>query len=209
MSCDELKRLFDANPRSQDFAEKVDNICPNCQCEMKSVTAFSQENPVQNGEVLLKIITSDELTGEGLERAFLPLIGIGLSVLRERTATSDEIRNLAQEIARKRADKRPNTETVEVWGVIRFKAAKVRERYLSGENKDRRAFCIYETPEPTYQSHADVLLAAACISGKNKRKREAFNLALTLEREKCSVPASEYDRADLSGISFQGAIADA
>ena len=210
MNCDDLKPMFDANPRLQDFAEQVDLVCPDCQCEMSSVSAFSQGNPVQDSETLLKIITTDEVkrtgTPEFYDTSFLPLIGSGLSVLREAMASSNEIRSLAEDLARKRASKRPDSERVEIWGVIRFKAGDVRARRLQAEtNSGRKTFCIYETPEENLPSHADVLLAAACISGTNKRRKEAFNLARQFERGGCSVPADKYTGADLKGIVFQGA----
>jgi hypothetical protein len=68
----------------------------------------------------------------------------------------------------------------------------------------RRLFCVYETPEPEFPSHADILLTASNFQSNNARKKQAFDFGASISP--LFVRAEDYKEADLVGIKYQGAI---
>src|SRR5690606_35394765 len=104
--------------------------------------------------------------------AILHVVSFGLSVLREAMATPDEIQRLAQSLVDGSARNVPVSQRVTVAGVLRFRADLVRSRCFpaGSDNSAKPKYCVYETPEEHYPSHADVLITAARFPSNNKRK---------------------------------------
>ena len=206
-SCAELQPLFDANPRAQEFAALVDGHSPDCACEQSAVSAQSRNVPVRDDELLVRIVLRSDVKDADLPRfedtVMLSVIGSGLSVLREAQATAQEIRALANELAQNGARSRPSNEIVEVAGVIRFPVSAARSRVLAmAPDQIRRLFCVYETPEQGFPSHADILLTANNFPTKRKRKMQAFDFLDSISN--LFIRAADYDKADLSGIKYKG-----
>lgn len=211
MSCTDLQPHFDAAPRPRNIAELVDTHSPDCGCESGKVSAFSDGQPISDDEHLLRIVLAPRDCGDvslpQFEDAFiLPMIGTGLSMLRESRATADEIVRLANELVDHAADALPPSEVAEVVGIVRFQARLARERSIpadSTENTGRRTICVYATPDQQYPSHADLLLAFNRFSSGGKRRKEAFGFTARLEKD-CFIKAADFTRADITGIRLAG-----
>src|SRR5262249_13942196 len=146
--------------RARDLAARVDDHSPDCRCEKSAVSAQSRNDPVGDDEQLLRIVLRAHVKDADQplfdDTVVLPVIGSGLSVLREAKATAQEIQALAERVARTSASNRPSDEIIEVAGVIRFPASAARSRVAP--DRERRLFCVYQTPEHGFPSHARIFL---------------------------------------------------
>src|SRR5262249_6507243 len=156
-------------------------------------------DPVGDDEQLLRIVLRAHVKDADQplfdDTVVLPVIGSGLSVLREAKATAQEIQALAERVARTSASNRPSDEIIEVAGVIRFPASAARSRVAP--DRERRLFCVYETPEQDFPSHADILLTVSTFPSNNSRKAQAFNFRDAVS--KLFIRAEDYDKANLAG----------
>jgi hypothetical protein len=173
------------------------------------VSARSRQAPVADDEYLLRILVSprdatDTSPPRFEQNAILHVVSSGLSVLREAMATPDEIQRLAQSLVDGSARNVPVSQRVTVAGVLRFRADLVRSRRFpaGSDNSDKPKYCVYETPEAHYPSHADVLITAARFPSNNKRKGDAFELFAALQPH--FVPAAAFAAANLATIVRMG-----
>lgn len=169
--------------------------------------------PITDDEMLLRIVISprdarDASPPEFNEPAVLSILRRGLSVLRERYATPNEIVELATQLARSAAENLPSSENASAIGVIRFPAGLARRQVFPAGllHGGMRKYCVYETPEELFPSHADVLMAADRYPSGSQRRRAAF--ALYDELKPLFVPTSAFTTANLAGISYPGARQD-
>lgn len=207
--CAQLQVHFDADPRPQDLAGLVDQHSPDCACERGRVSALGLDNPISDEEYLLRIVVSpkdvnDQSPPSFQESAILPIVGTGLSVLREAHASPEEILRLARARVDAVARNVPTSERVTIIGVLRFPASLARSRRFpaGSEHEDKPKYCIYETPIAEYPSHADVLITATRFTSKNKRKNDAFELFGELQL--LFVAAADYGKVNLSDITSLG-----
>lgn len=173
------------------------------------MSAHSCNDPIRDDEHLLRIVLHSQVKDASAplfdDTVVLSAVGSGLSLLREARATAQEIEALANELAQNGARNRPSDEIIEVAGVIRFPAIAARSRaFTAPSGQVRRLFCVYETPEPDFPSHADILLTAGNFQSGNARKRQAF--AFRDDVSKFFIRAADYDKAELAGIKYQGEI---
>jgi hypothetical protein len=138
------------------------------------------------------------------DTAILPIVGTGLSVLREALASADEIVRLAHELVSTAARNLPTSERVSVIGVLRFAASVARNRQFAAgsEYANKPKYCVYETPKAAYPSHADVLITATRFASKSKQKNDAFELFADLKN--WFVGVLDYEKANLVGIAKVG-----
>ena len=210
MICKSLIPLFDAAPRDPEHSRLVDEISPYCGCENEKVTTYGDHEPVDDGEYLLRIVVLpiDAISKEKvtlIETSLLCLAFTGYSVLREKKAKPNEIRQLAEERAQAAARAIPPEVVAEIIGVVRFPALLARQKMIRPIDKSKpmhRSVCVYASPEPKRDAHAELLVSNVQNSSKNQRKKQAYGLGLDLDAY--FVPSDKFLGADLTGISVVG-----
>lgn len=172
----ELRSLLDGRPRGEDYrkaAEYLLNVSPECECERAEPVAGGH-GQVKSDEILTLFIGAPR---HSRKRSVDPKIlkkrnGFpynaaifdaacegGLSLLREKYATNEEVEHQVEKIA---SGLRKEDPSGGIFSVFQFPAKTVFGSKDSQENA--RYFCVYDTPitsegcEIDVFSHADLFL---------------------------------------------------
>lgn len=204
--CEALSEFFDAQNRANNFAHIIDQPPGSFRCELHSVSCRSTNNPVQNDEILARIIVAPrDLKPSGPlglgDTAVSEMCRLGLSTLRiSADGVADKIERLARSLVDRAANSIPVNDEAYCAGILEFTCASVREFRI--ESVCRQIMGAYETPEDHYPNHSDVLQAVNLFSSKSQSKNAARNF---LSQGRIAFfPADEYPRANIRGVRMAG-----
>jgi hypothetical protein len=154
--------------------KNVAAISPDCKCETETVCIEHSPGPIKDDEVIIRFIRNNEghydsQTGEILPGAFEEVCTRGLSVIRRKFATDEQIKK--QQVN----DGHVGYLEVEVKTIRDFKHSPD-PNYNTGHTYDVRIFGVYDTALENNTAHADI---CQCIFWINpSQKRESFNIRL-------------------------------
>lgn len=209
MSCDECRRLLNADALSPKLAREVEAAAPDCMCEAESMSALSP-GPVENHEILHRIMVSprdyDPVTKLIAQRPFEKLFANGLSVMRDRGSDADFL-----DIAEDSLLSKPGSDFRSVQAVCSVGAGAIRE--IESENQ-QQAFCIYDQTVPRNIEGADPVPTHAGILQRDIKfdvdgaKKHNKDLAfLVYEKFLATVqPASSFREDLFSGLNEKAAL---
>lgn len=181
--CGRLLPLFET--AAGDLATSADRVAADFLCECCAVSWRSLGRPVDDDEMLLRlvILPRPDRTAAPSKIDALNVKGGGLSVLRERYVTADEITRSAEQLVASIAQRVPEDIVVRVEGIYKFPASLARSHGLAAKAElgDPRYFGIYETRQDRQPAHADVLLAGNRFADERGRRDAAFELGRSLQ----------------------------
>jgi hypothetical protein len=140
-------------------AIRLDQVQPNCRCEEHSVSEFSS-GPVANDEVLVRLLVSPfhMQKKKALPRAaaLTDAERGGLSTFREKEATKEQIRTVAESLVKRArlADSKAG-----IFGVLKLKCSVVRDFCADGDTHG--SYCVYDTALRETTSHAEIFQRVA------------------------------------------------
>jgi hypothetical protein len=170
--CRRTFRALEKALPSRSRASILDSERPNCRCEKASVSPHSPGR-IEESEILVRILVAPQhirpKTGRPRAAALSDAETHGLSLIRERTATDEEIRATAEMlVARAR---QANGDKAGVFGVLRMTCSTVRGFRYAQEIE--QCYCIYDTALPEQRSHAESFQrVAGAEDGISAQRRE-------------------------------------
>jgi len=177
-TCDCQKAFAELNnlEGGADRARRLDQARPNCQCEKHSVSHHSS-GVVASSEILIRVLVAPQhMAGRSRPRAaaLTDAERTGLSVLREGTATDEEIRSVAEGlVARAR---RSNGDKAGVFGVLKMECGVVRG--VAAESDATSAYCVYDTALLELGSHAEIFQRVHDVEAPvhEERRKKLFDV---------------------------------
>lgn len=132
----------------------LDQAEPGCRCQHFSVSPYSR-GVVDPSEVLFRVLVApqhmDKKKRVPTQAALTHAETMGLSLLRERYATDDEVRFVATRLVT--SARAANNAKAGVFGVLRMTCDRIRTFKTAGESDP--AFCVYDTATQNLPSHVD------------------------------------------------------
>lgn len=179
-----------------DVAEHVDNLAPNCRCELTNVSPYSTDH-VEDDETLIRLIidpihTTVKNGVTHIRESFLEdAIRGGASCLRLGRASKDEFQRTVDLLIKGKT--KPTGEPREVIGFVRIPAEIARAIRFPRSKKplpkppaevpEFRGFAVYATGEGDRPNHCDVMMCNHQEFSNSSKTRYAADLGKQVEFE--------------------------
>lgn len=156
-------------------ALRLDELRPKCRCERTSVTPISS-GIVAPEEILIRVLVAPQhMKGNGKPKAaaLSDAERTGLSVLREQTATDEEIRSVATGLVERA--RRAQGDKAGVFGVLRMQCGSIRN--ITAIDETVGAYCVYDTALKELPSHAEAFQRVFGVdpSLQEERRKRLFD----------------------------------
>lgn len=160
--CDPCRSTFidlETEDGARSRAARLDEARPDCQCQVHSVSEFSS-GPVDENEVLIRLLVSPQHMHR---KTLLPRASAltdaersGLSTFREKQATREQIRGVAEALVMRA---RSRDQKAGIFGVLRLNCGVVRA--FRGDSDPIGSYCVYDTGLRETPSHAEIFQRVA------------------------------------------------